>query len=136
MSLIRIGGNVDAWCTRCKLVLAHTIEAAVGSDIKRVHCNTCKSKHTYRTREPGATVVKSIKSKATPCLARASHYDAILKNRDVTNALSYSFRNHYNAGQVVAHKEFGVGIVTADKGSHKIEVLFQAGPKILVHDRI
>src|SRR5262245_58672499 len=41
----KVGDYVDGWCTRCKLVLRHTIEAIAGGKISRVHCNTCQGQH-------------------------------------------------------------------------------------------
>ena len=38
---VRVGSNVDSWCGKCKLMLAHTVEAMVGAQPKRVNCNTC-----------------------------------------------------------------------------------------------
>ena len=37
----KTGGEVDCFCTRCKMVLAHTILAMVGDRPARVKCNTC-----------------------------------------------------------------------------------------------
>ena len=39
MATHRVGGEVDATCTRCKMELAHTILAMVGPKIIRVRCN-------------------------------------------------------------------------------------------------
>ena len=38
-------------------------------------------------------------------------------------------------GEMMEHTVFGLGVVTADKGSNKIEVLFEEGPKVMLHDR-
>jgi hypothetical protein len=151
MNQFRVGSNVDSWCTKCKLILAHTIEAVVGDDIKRVHCNTCKSKHVYRAWEPGCAPkvsrATSLKSPAKPSsgrspkkigvagMMRASDYELVLRGRNLAGAKKYSFREQYGAGEVLQHIEFGLGVVTADKGANKIEVLFQLGPKVLVHGR-
>lgn len=45
----RVGKDVRAYCSRCKLNLSHTI-ITVSADNKpeRVQCNTCKSQRTYR----------------------------------------------------------------------------------------
>src|SRR5215475_1176125 len=48
MATYRVGGEVDATCTRCRMELAHTILAMVGQKIARVRCNTCGSDHVYR----------------------------------------------------------------------------------------
>src|SRR4051794_39940197 len=48
----KVGGEVDAMCNKCKMVLAHTILAMVGPKIARVRCETCKSEHAYRGIQP------------------------------------------------------------------------------------
>src|SRR5829696_8829141 len=47
------GGEVDSWCTKCKLVLNHRIIAMVGGTPVRVECSTCNSHHNFRARAPG-----------------------------------------------------------------------------------
>jgi cytochrome c5 len=55
----KVGTNIDAWCTKCKLVLAHTIEAIAQDSIKRVSCNTCHGTHQYKSQAPGEKPVFS-----------------------------------------------------------------------------
>ena len=38
-------------------------------------------------------------------------------------------------GDLVQHPSFGLGVATANKDGSKIEVLFEEGPKVLVHCR-
>ncbi len=150
MSSLRVSGNVDSWCTRCKMMLAHTIEAMVGSECKRVQCNTCRSSHVHRASPPGTKIYQALArtpvqstdktrkmgpKKNTAGLARASHYSELMRGRDTLMARSYSFREQFAEGEVLAHSQFGVGLVVADKGANKIEVLFQEGPKVLAHRR-
>lgn len=146
MAFFRVGGNVDGYCTRCKLVLAHTIEAIVEQTIKRVHCNTCKSKHVYRAHAPGegekSTAPKKVKAvgaakpkKLGVGVAKASDFPQLMKGRDAHSARAYSFRDSYQAGEVLKHTLFGVGVVMAAKGAEKIEVLFESGAKTLVQGK-
>lgn len=126
---LKVGGNVDGWCTKCKLILAHTIEVLAGSEIKRVSCNTCHGKHQFKAHPPG-THKASKTSGVTP---RVNNYAALLESHQDAKALPYSFQAKYFQGSVLNHTTFGLGIVTADKGGNKIEVLFPAGSKVLVH---
>ena len=50
---LRAGGEVDSYCTKCRLVLNHRIIAMVGPLPKKVECSTCNSHHTYRPYAPG-----------------------------------------------------------------------------------
>src|SRR4030067_450255 len=48
-----VSGNVDGWCTKCKLLLAHTIIAMANNMPVKVKCNTCNSSHKFRTKQFG-----------------------------------------------------------------------------------
>jgi hypothetical protein len=138
-SNVRLGGNIDAWCGKCKMILAHTIEAMVGTKPARVHCNTCKSQHSYkpgppsdprqsRSREPGSGTTRQPRP-------RVNRYQSLLKESDAAVAKVYSQKDKYELGQVLEHPVFGRGIATAIKDETKIEVLFESGSKTLVHGR-
>ncbi len=44
----KTGGEIDSYCTKCKLDLTHRIIAMVGEQVKKVECKTCGSHHLYR----------------------------------------------------------------------------------------
>ena len=133
---LKVGGNVDGWCTRCKLILAHTIEVLVGSDIKRVACNTCQGKHLFKAHAPGTKTASAKKPGRHLGAPKATSYAALLESHHDTEAVPYSFAAKYFQGSVLNHITFGIGVVTADKGGNKIEVLFPTGAKVLVHSRV
>jgi hypothetical protein len=141
MGTLKPGGNVDSWCGKCNLMLAHTIEAMVGDKPARVHCNTCKSQHNYKPYRPGEAPrqVREREERGPlgpqPGKARASHYQELLKGKNMALAKRYSPKDKYAPGDVVEHPSFGVGVATALKDGTKIEVLFEDGPKVLVHGR-
>lgn len=139
MTVHRPGSNVDSFCTKCKLTLAHTIEAVVDGVIKRVHCNTCKSKHAHRSATTVKSATKAVKiassKKGAAGLARASDFTTLLKGRSAASARQYSFADRFRAGELLTHGTFGLGVVTADKGADKIEVLFELGPRTLIHGK-
>jgi hypothetical protein len=126
----RTGGTIDSWCGKCKLILAHTIEAMVGSKPARVHCNTCNSQHGYKSSEPTKTAARLQSSKP-----RASRYQGLLKGSNAETPKTYSPKEKYQSGDVLQHPSFGVGVTTAVKDENKIEVLFEGGSKLLVHGR-
>ena len=135
------GGSIDSWCGKCKLVLAHTIEAMVGEKPARVHCNTCKAQHTYRPYPPGGGPRQTRQREAgatagtQPARPRASRYQALLKGKDTAAARSYSSKDRYSPGDVMEHPSFGFGVATAIKDETKVEVLFEGGSKVLVQGR-
>jgi hypothetical protein len=70
-----------------------------------------------------------------PGRARPSRYHTLLKGKDMSVAKSYSSKDQYLLGDVMAHPDFGIGIATAIKDGTKVEVLFEAGSKVLIHGR-
>jgi hypothetical protein len=132
----KLGGNVDSWCGKCKMMLAHTIEAMVGDKPARVHCNTCKSQHSYKAHPP-ATSTRTTRTRepGAPPKTRATRYQTLLKDKDAAAAKSYSFKDTYEPGDVLEHPNFGRGVATAVKEGNKVEVLFETGSKVLIHGR-
>jgi hypothetical protein len=128
--MLKPGGTVDSWCGKCKLMLAHTIEAIVGKKPARVHCNTCQTQHGYKPNKPASSLTPR-----QPGKPRANRYQTLLKGKDVGSAKAYSTKDSYMPGDVIQHPTFGSGVTTAVKDATKIEVLFEGGPKVLVHRR-
>jgi hypothetical protein len=127
----KLGGNIDSWCGKCKLVLAHTIEAMVGEKPTRVLCNTCKSHHTYKAQAPRTSTGTTTR---TP-KPKTSRYQSLLNASDPAAAKTYSPNTRYEHGDILEHHTLGRGVTTALKEGAKIEVLFESGLKTLVHAR-
>src|SRR5262250_775396 len=120
------GSNIDSWCGKCKLILAHTIEAMVGDKPARVHCNTCKSQHSYRPNPPAGGTSRQSSSRE-PSKRRVGRYQSLLNAKNTTTPRVYSPKERYEPGSVLDHPTFGRGITTAVKDETKIEVLFESG---------
>lgn len=141
MDNVRVGSNIDAWCTKCKLILAHTIEAIAANVIKRVQCNTCDGKHQFKSAAPSSDKSSSsLKIKTNDIVpkskSKASDFSRLLNGKDLTRAAGYAISRQFSKGEIIQHKQFGFGIVIEEKDTTKIEVLFESGPKILIHARI
>jgi hypothetical protein len=144
----KVGGEVDAFCTRCRLTLAHTILAMVGTKIVRVRCNTCGGDHAFRSA-PGTTDKPSPSSRASggasssraPRASRPTAEEKViisfeeqLAGKDLANAPRYSPKDTYKVDQVIQHPTFGLGLVTAVRGE-KVDITFKSETKTLVHGR-
>ena len=133
---VRIGKNVDSWCTRCKLVLAHTIEAMAGGKITRVHCNTCGGQHAYRAGPPRARAAtgRAPRSQGVgrTINEQTSRYEALLRGRTAAAARLYSTSARFKVGELISHATFGLGAVTGERDNIKIDVLFTDGPRVLL----
>ena len=134
MASHKVGGEVDAFCTRCRLTLAHTILAMVGTKVARVRCNTCGGEHKYR-----GTSAPARKGSWAPASERATRpavtsWEALLREKDLSRARQYTARERFQADDVLEHPVFGIGLVREVRGD-KISVAFKADVKTLVHGK-
>jgi hypothetical protein len=133
----KTGGEVDAFCNKCKLTLAHTILAMVGQKIVRVRCNTCQGEHVFRGTQPGAAAKKpraprAPKEGAAPKVVMG--FEEQLAGKNVDAARTYSPKDSFAVDEVLRHPTFGLGIVTGVR-SDKIDVNFKMAQKTLVHGK-
>jgi hypothetical protein len=133
--MIKVGGEVDALCTRCELTLAHTVHAVVAGRPVKVECNTCHNVHRYR-----GSLGQPARNGASPARgARARPevigFDTLLADRRVADARPYSVGSTYAIDDVLDHPIFGRGFVSALRDGGKIEVTFRSNVKLLVHAR-
>lgn len=139
MATYKVGGEVDVMCTRCKMLLAHTILAIDGARPARVKCNTCHTDRSYRA--PEGSNPRPRKEPSEPAkpgragLVKESDFDRLMKGRDFSKNTRYSVKVTFKLEDVVDHPTFGLGLVTSVKGPEKVEVLFKDGPKVLAHGR-
>jgi len=134
-----IGKSVDSWCARCKLMLAHTIEAIVKDKITRTHCNTCGAQHAYRRNPPAPAGIRprgaAAPGRRAPKSSSATvDYQALLQGIDAGNARQYRTSERFRAKEIIRHPTFGVGLVVAERDVNKIDVGFADGMKTLTHD--
>lgn len=138
MAAHRVGGEVDAFCTKCKMILAHTILAMVGERVARVRCNTCMGEHAYKSGQPETrTRAPSSSSGArseTRSKASVASFDETIASKDVSSARPYSLNEKFTVDQVIDHPTFGRGYVSAARAD-KIDVVFKSFIKTLVHGR-
>ena len=136
------GDVVEAQCTRCRTLTNHIIVALVEGRIARVQCNTCGGSHNYR---PPAAPSKPRRAAAVPKAAgrrpagRASSretsdllaWQQACSSADPAQAVAYAMDRTFAVGALVAHPAFGLGVVTILLPPNKVEILFQAGRKLL-----
>ena len=131
---VEAGADIDAYCSKCKLLLAHVIIAMRGSRPARVECKTCSSVHTYRDDAPKKRTTRRATSRDPAAQALAA-YEGVMDGRDISRASKYGAKEVFSLEDVLDHKTFGIGLVTRVLSDKKIEVVFQTGNKILVHSR-
>jgi hypothetical protein len=132
--MAKVGGEVDARCGKCEMVLAHTVIAMQGGQPVKVECNTCHAVHRFR---PGAgAAAKRPPSRPAAAQKKAPlSFDQMLARRSAAGTRRYSPRETFAAEEVIEHPAFGPGLVSAVRDGGKIDVTFRTAVKTLVHGK-
>jgi hypothetical protein len=132
-----VGGCIDAWCTKCKLELGHTIIAMVNNDPKKVQCNTCNGQHNFRTKpsEKSRPTSKPTAQKTKSPEADYNEYMSRFAGVDPSLATKYSIQGNFRSDELIDHPTFGIGIVVRILQRNKIEILFKNGPRLLIQNQ-
>lgn len=142
MSLV--GKNIDAFCSRCQLTLAHIVLYEVGGVVRAVKCKTCGAEHRYHgpTPEKRRSTPAGRRGGAAPAVRPRTVRPADARLWETRNAAiaadaviwDYKMTEVYEKGDVIRHPSFGRGFVesiTADG----MEVLFAEGRKRMAMNR-
>ena len=132
MTKIAVGSTADAYCTKCKLVLAHTVVAMQAAKPRRVKCNTCGGEHNYRASKPaGKALAKKPRAKAAPRKVRQS-WEEVMQEASGKPHKAYSMSGTFGEGDWIEHSKFGLGCVQAFIPPNKISVRFADSTKTLI----
>lgn len=132
----KTGEYINAWCTKCKLELGHTIVAMVENVPKRVKCNTCIGEHNYRTGPADSSRIKAIHAKRKTRARDTKYHEYMvrLSEAGLSSAKKYTTKGTFEKDDVVEHKKFGTGIVVSVIHLNKIEIFFKDGPRLLAQN--
>lgn len=125
-STLSVGSDVEAWCGKCREVREHRIVAMVAGEPKQVVCNTCNSRHNYRT-DPPARAKAALAAEGSP-VPTASTGGGRLTDResdrqreekrklqrelaDAAEPREFDPKGRYKAGEIIVHPEHGRGKV-------------------------
>ena len=142
---LRVAGEVDSWCTKCRLVLNHRIVSMKNSKPYQVECLTCRSTHLWRAAAPGDKPAAAGDGDRAPRAAggprpsrmpvaavrHAQTWEKAIAGRGMNEFLPYDVGKTFKEGDLVRHKKFGDGLVTRVIDAHKVEVLFRDEAKTL-----
>lgn len=124
-------------CTRCKLELSHVVVVHNEEGIvDRVKCKTCGSEHKYRPdkKKAPAKTPKKKKRAVTKEEDFAKEFEKLAEKFKGKESVNYSMSGSFKKDEVIAHKTFGMGIVTS-VSYQKMEVAFSEGPRLLACER-
>ena len=105
--------------------------------MRRVTCSMCGGTHNYKLKSSASVSASSDGEGTTKKRATSSRRGkeaaafSIDTNRPVK---SYDMNNNFSAGDVINHPKFGLGAVETSLPPNKIEVRFQEGKKMLLHN--
>lgn len=155
----KTGGEIDSWCTKCKLDLTHRIIAMVGDVVKKVECKTCGSHHLYRAPKSERERAKAVKAaarperepkSARPASSKASErasahsraerdlvaaWEHAIAGQPATAFKPYRITLALSMGELVRHSKFGDGVVYRVVDPTKVEILFKDGVKMMAHNQ-
>jgi hypothetical protein len=66
---------------------------------------------------------------------RRSQYEDAMEGRDLSKPIPYKISRKFGLDDIIAHKTFGIGLVTRVVSDKKMEVLFEDSSKLLIHGR-
>lgn len=134
---MRVGSDLEAVCRKCGEVW-HVVIAKIDGRIVKVECKQCGARHAYRP-VPGAGAApatrRAARRGASSSRTRSRAKPPIVAADPSRPPRPFRTTETYQAGDRVVHATFGEGVVQAVTGTTKIEVLFEVGPKTLVHGR-
>lgn len=123
---LHVGGEVEAWCGKCKEMREHHIVAMVGDEPKQVLCQSCRSRHGFRTEPParargGATNAPQQQGASSMGARQQTAADREMQKRadakralqkelqDVVEPRPFDPKGRYKAGEIIVHPEHGRG---------------------------
>jgi hypothetical protein len=124
--------RVTAYCKICKEMAGHSIVETKGKmrpTPMGVCCTVCEDTHPYRANRPAP------RKKSVAGVPLDASYDSLMAGRDLSQTTKYAMAGEFDVRELIAHKTFGVGLVTRVLADRKIEVRFEMGTKVLVHHR-
>ena len=134
----RVGQAIGSYCGKCKMEREHTVAAMDGDIVRRVTCSMCGSTHNYKPSDPvtksakPATTARATRGTGTRTRSpRSSQAFSIDPSRPVK---SYDMNTNFSMGDVIRHPKFGLGAVETLFPPNKIEVRFEEGRKLLLHN--
>ena len=140
---LKVAGEVDSWCTKCRLVLNHRIVSMKNGKAYQVECLTCRSTHLWRAGVPGEKPAvasggaRTSRSEAprstrvTPAMRHEQTWEKAIAGRGVNEFKAYNVGGSFREGDLLRHKKFGDGVVLRVVDAHKVEVLFRDEAKTL-----
>ncbi len=129
------GKEVLAYCSKCKLALAHIIVSMKSNTtVGKVECKTCHATHAFK--DPSAkpkTRLSSLKKGPSKAEQNTNMWEKAMKDNGRKHH-PYSISSKFSLGDIITHPKFGDGVVDRMVDNNKIEVIFKGDVKTLIHN--
>ena len=103
-----------------------------GEIVRKVTCSICGGNHLYKSKKPEPKTRSATKTTAAGKTRRTRQ--AAFTIDPNSKVRSYNINTSFAAGDVISHPKFGLGAVEIALPPNKIEVRFQEGKKLLLHN--
>ena len=149
--VLRVAGDVDSYCTKCRLVLNHRIVSMKIGKAYQVECLTCRSTHLWRATAPGdkpaaggsarparasAASGGPRSTRVTAAMRQEQAWEKAIAGHGVHEFKAYNVGGSFREGELLRHKKFGDGVVTRVIDAHKFAVLFKDEERTLAQGMI
>ena len=131
---MRVGRDVEASCRKCGEVW-HVVVALTDGHVAKVECKQCGARHRFRPVDGVRAGSGQGPRKVGSARARRKDAAPIVEADPSRPRRPFRTSDTYEVGDRVVHASFGEGVVQAVTGPQKVQVLFDAGAKTLVHSR-
>lgn len=128
---ISTGGDIDSYCTKCRLNLEHVVVAMVGGVVVKVKCKTCGGTHRFKDMPSVRQKSSGKEGKGSRSfVAPRARWETAVEAADGPE-LPYEMAGSYRAGDLIVHRVFGKGVVQKTSFK-KCSVLFSDQERVLV----
>ncbi len=134
---LEVGSELTTKCTKCKEETYHVVTKIADGLIKKVMCKACNHTHVYKGPQPNVEdKPEAAAEKKAPVRRgrRKKDWQTLKENLDGEEIVEYQIDQDYSETVAIHHKQFGVGIIHKVLSDQHIEVIFQEGTKVLVHN--
>lgn len=131
----KVGGDTLAYCTRCKIELAHVIVSMIDTRPAKVVCKTCKSQHNYKRIGDLTSRTRSKSTRAPRVTTPAIKVSELWEKKVATSKATpkaYSVAGAYAKGDLIQHTKFGLGLIEDVNSNGKMRVLFRDEERMLI----
>jgi len=127
---LKVGDEVNSWCTKCHEMRMHKVRALRPDGPPRVVCICPEERErNYRPKPPN-----SRKKKLAP-EPEVNPWPTLIQECTDDKLRDYSIQERFWEGEYIKHRKYGIGIVTEMLDVNKMAVWFEDKKRIMVFNK-